>query len=57
MRTNDVGVTKNFKEIKDMGYQAWAMADNLEGIEEQAKVMQAILGGIGGITLLVAALG
>lgn len=58
VRTNDVGVTKELSnEIRDMGYQAWAMADNLEGIEQQAKVMQAILGGIGGITLLVAALG
>lgn len=58
VRTNDVSITKELsKEIRDMGYQAWAMADNLEGIEEQAKVMQAILGGIGGITLLVAALG
>lgn len=58
VRTNDVSVTKELsKEIRELGYQAWAMADNLEGIEQQAKVMQAILGGIGGITLLVAALG
>jgi len=33
------------------------MADNLEGIEKMSKTIQAILGGIGSITLLVAALG
>ncbi len=33
------------------------MADNLEGIEEMSRTIQAVLGGIGGITLFVAAIG
>ena len=33
------------------------MADSLEGIEETSKTIQAVLGGIGSITLLVAAIG
>lgn len=45
------------RELRDMGYNAWSMADNLEGIEETARRFQAILGGIGAITLLVAAIG
>ena len=45
------------KELRDLGYQAYSMADNLEGIEQQSRTIQAILGGIGAITLLVAAIG
>ncbi len=45
------------KELRDLGYQAYSMADNLEGIEEMSRTIQAVLGGIGGITLLVAAIG
>ena len=45
------------KELRDMGYQAYSMADNLEGIEEMSRTIQAVLGGIGAITLLVAAIG
>ena len=33
------------------------MADSLEGIENTSRTIQAILGGIGGITLFVAAIG
>ena len=58
VRTKDVNATKTLsKQIREMEYQAYAMADHLEGIEKTAKTMQAILGGIGSITLLVAALG
>ena len=57
-RAVDVGAAKELsKTLRDLGYNAWSMADNLEGIEQVARVMQAILGGIGGISLLVAALG
>jgi putative ABC transport system permease protein len=56
--TRDVGHTRRIsKEMRDMGYNAWSMADNLEGIEQAARRFQAILGGIGAITLLVAAIG
>ena len=45
------------QEIRDMGYQAYSMADNLEGIEQTSRTIQAVLGGIGAITLFVAAIG
>lgn len=58
MRTDDVGQTKELSQaLRDMGYNAHSMADSLEGIESTARILQAILGGIGSITLLVAALG
>jgi len=58
VRTTDVNATKKIsKELRDKGYQAHSMADALEGIEKTSKTIQAILGGIGSITLLVAALG
>ncbi len=56
--TRDVSHTRRLsRELRDMGYNAWSMADNLEGIEETARRFQAILGGIGAISLLVAAIG
>ncbi len=44
-------------ELRDLGYNAWSMADSLEGIEQIARRMQAVLGGIGAVALLVAAIG
>lgn len=58
VRTNDVSKTKEVSKIlKERGFNSWSMADQLEGIEKTSRTIQAILGGIGGITLLVAALG
>lgn len=58
VRTKDVNATKEVSKIlKERGYRSYSMADNLEGIEKTSKTIQAILGGIGSITLLVAALG
>ncbi len=58
VKAQDVNWAKELStSLRDMGYNAWSMADNLEGIEQVAKVMQAVLGGIGGISLLVAAVG
>lgn len=58
VRTEDVNATKEIsKALREKGFQASSMADALEGIEETSKTVQAILGGIGSITLLVAALG
>lgn len=58
VRTENVEVTKRLStELRDMGYQAWSVADGLEGIEQGARTVQAILGGIGAISLLVAAIG
>ncbi len=43
--------------IKDMGYEAYSLNDQLDAFKQQSKIMQAILGGIGAISLLVAAIG
>jgi ABC-type antimicrobial peptide transport system permease subunit len=40
-----------------MGYQAHSIADQLEGIEQGTRTVQAVLGGIGAISLLVATIG
>lgn len=45
------------QQIKDLGYDSWSVADALEGIEKSSRTVQAVLGGIGAVTLLVAALG
>ncbi|MEW5921524.1 MAG: ABC transporter permease [Bacillota bacterium] len=58
VRTKDVAETKRVSaELRERGFNAWSMADGLEGIERTSRTIQAILGGIGGITLFVAALG
>lgn len=43
--------------IKDMGFQAYSLNDMLEQTKKASAVMQAVLGGIGAVSLLVAALG
>lgn len=45
------------KQLRDQGYQTSSPSDWLESMKETAKMIQGILGGIGGISLLVAALG
>ena len=40
-----------------MGHEAYSLNDELESFKQQALVIQAILGGIGAISLLVAAIG
>lgn len=58
VRTRDVGFTRIIsKDLRERGFNAYSIADNLEGIENAARQIQAILGGIGAITLLVAAIG
>ncbi len=58
LRTKDVAATKRISAaLREQGFNAWSMADGLEGIERTSRTIQAILGGIGGITLFVAALG
>lgn len=43
--------------IKEMGHEAYSLNDQLESFKQQALVIQAVLGGIGAISLLVAAIG
>ncbi|SCY95201.1 ABC transporter permease [Alkaliphilus peptidifermentans] len=50
-------VTNIQNQIKDMGYNAYSLTDYLESMQNTASVIQAVLGGIGAVSLLVAALG
>ncbi len=43
--------------LRETGYNLWTIADSMEGVEQQALIIQAVLGGIGAITLLVATIG
>ncbi|MGI6587440.1 MAG: ABC transporter permease [Peptococcia bacterium] len=58
VRTAGIEHTSQVSEaLRDKGYNSWSMADNLEGFEKTSRTVQAVLGGIGAITLLVAAIG
>ena len=52
---------ENVKEVQSqimaMGFQASSNIEFLDYMEEQSKVIQAVLGGIGGVSLFVAAIG
>lgn len=52
---NDVQTVQN--KIKEMGFEAYSLTDYLESMKKTAANMQMVLGGIGAISLLVAALG
>lgn len=58
VKVNDI---KNVQEIqttiKDMGYNAYSLNDWLEEMKKGTGIIQAVLGGIGAISLLVAAIG
>lgn len=43
--------------IQDEGFDAYSLSDNLEALNQVSNVIQAVLGGIGAIALLVAAIG
>lgn len=45
------------QQIKDMGYNAHSLTDYLNSMKKTAGTIQAILGGIGAVSLLVAAIG
>lgn len=50
-------VTEVQKMISDMGYQAYSRMDWLEQSKQQSQMVQAVLGGIGAVSLFVAAIG
>jgi len=50
-------VQKVQKQIMEMGFGAYSLTDILESMQKTAAGIQAILGGIGAVSLLVAALG
>lgn len=45
------------QQIKDMGYRATSLSDELEAMKETTKMLRMVLGAIGGISLVVAAIG
>lgn len=45
------------RQINDMGFQAYSNAEYLESMQQQSRSIQAVLGGIGGVSLFVAAIG
>lgn len=53
--------TKKVKEVsavlKEKGYYTFSMTDILDEMQNTARIIQAVLGGIGAVSLLVAALG
>ena len=56
--TEDVTYTKSICEsLRSEGYYVYSIAEDLEGVEDSMQVFQLALGGIGAITLLVAAIG
>lgn len=50
-------VTKVQERIADMGYQVYSRMDWLESSKKQSQMVQAVLGGIGAVSLFVAAIG
>ena len=50
-------VTEVQKQLTDMGLQAYSSADWMEQSEKQSNMIQAVLGGIGAVSLFVAAIG
>lgn len=45
------------KALKDKGYMTFSLVDMLEEVKQMSNIVQAVLGGIGAVSLLVAALG
>lgn len=45
------------KQITDMGFQAYSQMEWLEQSQQQSNMIQAVLGGIGAVSLFVAAIG
>ena len=58
VKVNDIKNVQPIQEtIKNMGYNAYSLNDWLEEMKKSTGIIQAVLGGIGAISLLVAAIG
>jgi ABC-type antimicrobial peptide transport system permease subunit len=58
IRCKDVKAAREVAaSLRELGFNLWTVADYMENVENQALIIQAVLGGIGGITLLVASIG
>ena len=45
------------EQLKEMGYECYSLTEYLESTQETSKMMQMVLGAIGAVSLLVAAIG
>lgn len=50
-------VTDVQQSINELGFQTWSSTEMLEDVKEQMGMIQAVLGGIGAVAFLVAAIG
>jgi ABC-type antimicrobial peptide transport system permease subunit len=58
VETRDLKDTENLTNtLRDMGYQASSEIEFIRSMQEQSRTVQLVLGGIGGVSLLVAAIG
>ncbi len=58
VKVDDINAVQEVQsQIKEMGFQAWSLADILDSMKKTSAGLRAILGGIGGVSLFVAALG
>lgn len=58
VKVNDIkNVQTVQQQIKDMGYRASSLSDELEAMKETTKMLRMVLGAIGAISLVVAAIG
>lgn len=58
VRTDSVEHTKEVQQVlRDAGYNTNSEIEYIDAMRQQSRITQAILGGIGGISLLVAAIG
>ena len=58
VKVNNVDNVETVQQtIRDMGFDAYSLSDSLNELKKVSSVIQAVLGGIGAISLLVAAIG
>lgn len=58
VKVNNMEAVKDVQEtIKEMGYTAYSLTDELETMKETTKMLRMMLGAIGAISLVVAAIG
>lgn len=58
VKCKNIEVVSSVQEtIKSMGFQAFSLTDMLESMKKTSRTMQGILGGIGAVSLFVAAIG
>jgi len=45
------------EQVRNLGFECYSMADNLESVKEMSNMLQMVLGAIGAVSLFVAAIG